>query len=37
MEDIRDYRIEEKKDVTEDEPEYESAQCEEVPFHIPRD
>ena len=37
MEEIRNYRIEEEEDVTEDETEYESAQREEVPFHIPRD
>ena len=37
MEEIRSYRIEEEEDVTEDEAEYESAQREEVPFHIPRD
>ncbi len=37
MEDIRDYRIEEENDVTEEEREFESAQREEVPFHIPRD
>jgi hypothetical protein len=37
MEDIREYRIEEEDDVTEEEREYEAAQREEVPFHIPRD
>ncbi len=37
MEDIRDYQIEDESDVTEEEREYESAQREEVPFHIPRD
>ena len=37
MEDIRDYRIDEENDVTEEEREYEVAQREEVPFHIPRD
>ena len=37
MDDIRDYQIEEECDVTEEEREYESAQREEVPFHIPRD
>jgi hypothetical protein len=37
MDDIRDYRIEEESDVTEEERELESAQREEVPFHIPRD
>jgi hypothetical protein len=37
MEDIRDYQIEEENDVTEEEREYEAAQREEVPFHIPRD
>jgi hypothetical protein len=37
MEDIRNYRIEEEDEVTEEEREYESAQREEVPFHIPRD
>jgi hypothetical protein len=37
MEDIREYRIEEENDVTEEEREFESAQREEVPFHIPRD
>jgi hypothetical protein len=37
MEDIRDYRFEEENDVTEEEREYDAAQCEEVPFHIPRD
>jgi hypothetical protein len=36
MEDIRDYRIDEENDVTEEEREYEVAQREEVPFHIPR-
>jgi hypothetical protein len=38
MEDIRNYRIEEENDERrEDEREYESAQRDEVPFHIPRD
>jgi hypothetical protein len=37
MEDIRDYQIEDESDVTEEEREYESAQRDEVPFHIPRD
>jgi hypothetical protein len=37
MEDIRDYQIEEENDVTEEEREFEAAQREEVPFHIPRD
>jgi len=37
MEDIREYQIEEENDVTEEEREYEAAQREEVPFHIPRD
>ncbi len=37
MEDIRDYRFEEENDVTEEEREYDVAQREEVPFHIPRD
>jgi hypothetical protein len=37
MEDIRDYRFEEENDVTEEEREYDAAQREEVPFHIPRD
>jgi hypothetical protein len=37
MDDIRDYQIEDESDVTEEEREYESAQREEVPFHIPRD
>ena len=37
MEDIRDYQIEEENDVTEEEREYEAAQREEVPLHIPRD
>jgi hypothetical protein len=37
MEDIRHYQIEDESDVTEEEREYESAQREEVPFHIPRD
>jgi hypothetical protein len=37
MEDIRNYRIEEEDEATEEEREYESAQREEVPFHIPRD
>lgn len=37
MEDIRDYRIEDENDVTEEEREYDAAQRDEVPFHIPRD
>jgi len=37
MDDIRDYQIEDESDATEEEREYESAQREEVPFHIPRD
>jgi hypothetical protein len=37
MEDIRNYRVEEEKDEREEEREYEVAQREEVPFHIPRD
>jgi hypothetical protein len=37
MEDIRDYRFEEENDVTEEEREFDAAQREEVPFHIPRD
>ena len=37
MEEIRDYRFEEENDVTEEEREYDAAQREEVPFHIPRD
>ena len=37
MEDNRSYRIEEEDGVNEEEREYESAQREEVPFHIPRD
>jgi hypothetical protein len=37
MEDIRDYRFEEENDVTEEEHEFDAAQREEVPFHIPRD
>ncbi len=37
MDDIRDYQIEDESDVTEEEREYESAQRDEVPFHIPRD
>jgi hypothetical protein len=38
MEDVRKYRIvEDESDVTEEEREYEAAQSEEVPFHIPRD
>jgi len=37
MEDIRNYRVEEEKDEREEQREYESAQREEVPFHIPRD
>ena len=37
MEDIRNYRIEEEDEVDEEEREYETAQREEVPFHIPRD
>jgi hypothetical protein len=37
MEDIRDYRFEEENDVTEEEREYDAAQRDEVPFHIPRD
>jgi hypothetical protein len=37
MEDIRNYRVEEEKDEKDEEREYEVAQREEVPFHIPRD
>ncbi len=37
MEDIRDYRFEEENEVTEEEREYDAAQRDEVPFHIPRD
>ena len=37
MDDIRNYQIEDESDVTEEEREYESAQRDEVPFHIPRD
>jgi hypothetical protein len=37
MEDIRNYRVEEEKDERDEEREYEVAQREEVPFHIPRD
>ena len=37
MEDIRMYRIEDEADVAEDEREYDAAQRDEVPFHIPRD
>jgi hypothetical protein len=37
MEDIRTYRIEEENETEEEEREYDSAQREEVPFHIPRD
>jgi hypothetical protein len=37
MDDIRNYQVEEERDVTEEDREYESAQREEVPFHIPRD
>ena len=37
MEDIRNYRIEEEKDETEEEREFERATREEVPFDIPRD
>ena len=37
MEDIHDYRFEEENDVTEEDREYDTAQREEVPFHIPRD
>jgi len=37
MEDISDYRFEEENDVTEEEREYDAAQRDEVPFHIPRD
>ena len=38
MEDIRNYRIEEENDEQrEEEREYEVAQREEVPFHVPRD
>jgi hypothetical protein len=38
MEDIREYRIvEDENDVTEEEREFEAAQWEEMPFHIPRD
>ncbi len=37
MEDIRIYSLEEENEVNEEQREYESAQSEEVPFHIPRD
>jgi hypothetical protein len=38
MEDIRDYRIiETEDDMSDDEREYDAAQRDEVPFHIPRD
>jgi hypothetical protein len=37
MEDIRNYRVEEEKDERDEEREYEVAQREEVPFHVPRD
>jgi hypothetical protein len=37
MEDIRDYRIDEENDVSDEEREYDAAQREEVPFHVPRD
>jgi hypothetical protein len=37
MEDIRNYRVEEEQDERDEEREYEVAQREEVPFHIPRD
>ncbi|HXH37749.1 MAG TPA: hypothetical protein VNN08_03900 [Thermoanaerobaculia bacterium] len=38
MEGNRNYRIvEDEIDLTEEEREYEAAQREEVPFHIPRD
>jgi hypothetical protein len=38
MEDIRDYRIiETEDDTSDDEREYDAAQRDEVPFHIPRD
>jgi len=38
MEDIRNYRVEEEKDERDEEQrEYEVAQREEVPFHVPRD
>jgi len=37
MEDIRTYRIEEENETEEEEREYDSAQREEVPFHVTRD
>jgi hypothetical protein len=38
MEDIRNYRVEEEKDERDEEQrEFEVAQRDEVPFHIPRD
>jgi len=37
MEDIRDYRIDEENDISDEEREYDAAQREEVPFHVPRD
>ncbi|MEA2239982.1 MAG: hypothetical protein QOC81_4706 [Thermoanaerobaculia bacterium] len=37
MEDIRDYRIDEENDVPDEEREYDGAQREEAPFHVPRD
>jgi hypothetical protein len=37
MEDIRDYRINEENDVSDEEREYDAAQRDEVPFHVPRD
>jgi hypothetical protein len=37
MEDIRTYRVEEENETEEEEREYDTAQREEVPFHIPRD
>jgi hypothetical protein len=37
MEDIRDYRIDEENDVSDEEREYDAAQRDEVPFHVPRD
>ena len=37
MEDIRDYRIDEENDVSDEAREYDAAQREEVPFHVPRD
>jgi hypothetical protein len=37
MEDIRDYRIDEQNDASDEEREYDASQRDEVPFHVPRD